>query len=77
MPARFTDWSEQTWKTAQGVLAKELLDLVDNNSGTLSRVQHSALVPLELQLMRTEADSGLTALELVQSTRAALRSIIT
>jgi hypothetical protein len=76
MPARFADWSEKTWKIAERVLAKEVLDLVDNNSGTLLRAQHTVLVPLELQLMRTEAESGLTALEVVQSTRAALRSSI-
>jgi hypothetical protein len=74
VPERFVEWSEETWKIAQRVLAKELLDLVDNDSGTLSRVQQTVLVPLELQLMHIEAESGLTALEFVQSTRAALRS---
>jgi hypothetical protein len=46
----------------------------DNGSGALSRVQETVLVPLELQLMHIEAESGLTALEFVQSIRAALRS---
>jgi hypothetical protein len=74
VPERFAGWSEETWKIAQRVLAKELLDLVHDDSGTLSRVQQKVLLPLELQLIHIEAESGLTALELVQSTRAALRS---
>jgi hypothetical protein len=74
VPERLAEWSEETWKVAQRVLAKELLDLVDNDSGTLSRVQQTVLVPLELQLIHIEAESGLTALKLVQFTRAALRS---
>jgi hypothetical protein len=37
-------------------------------------VQQTVLVPLELQLIHIEAESGLTALKLVQFTRAALRS---
>jgi hypothetical protein len=74
--ARFADWSEETWKTAQRLLANELLDIVSNDSAMLSLVQQTVLVPLELELMRTEATSGLTAYELLQSTRAALRSSI-
>jgi hypothetical protein len=75
-PARFASWPEETWKTAQRLLANELLDIIHNDSARLSLVQETVLVPLELQLMRTEAKSGLTAYELVQSTRAALRSSI-
>jgi hypothetical protein len=74
--AAVADWIEETWRTAQQVLANELLELVDNDPEMLSRLQHTVLVPLELQLMHTEAESGLTAFELVQSTRAALRSTI-
>jgi hypothetical protein len=70
----FADWLEETWRSAQGLLANELLELVDNEPGRLSRVQQTVLVPLEFELMQTEAESTLTALELVQSTRAALNS---
>jgi hypothetical protein len=42
----------------------------------LSRVQRNVLVPLELRLIQREQESALTALELVQSTRSALRSSI-
>jgi hypothetical protein len=74
--AAVAEWIEETWRSAQRVLASELLELVDNDPEMLSRVQHTVLVPLELQLMHTEAESGLTAFELVQATRAALRSTI-
>ena len=68
------DGGEVSWESAQRVLASELLDLTDNDPVLLSRLQRRVLVPLELQMMRTEADRGLGAFELVQSFRAALRS---
>jgi hypothetical protein len=68
------DGGEVSWESAQRVLASELLDLTDNDPVLLSRLQRRVLVPLELQMMRTEADRGLGAFELVQSSRAALRS---
>lgn len=70
------DWTETTWRNAERVLANELLEFVENDPEVLSRVQRTVLVPLELELMRTEAERGLTAFELVQSTRTALRSSI-
>lgn len=68
------DGGEVSWESAQRLLASELLDLTDNDPVLLSRLQRRVLVPLELQMMRTEADRGLGAFELVQSFRAALRS---
>jgi len=70
------DWKETTWRNAERVLSDELLELVENHPDVLSRVQRTVLVPLEFELMRTEAERGLTAFELVQSTRTALRSSI-
>jgi hypothetical protein len=64
------------WRNAERVLANELLELVENDPDVLSRVQQTVLVPLEFELMRTAAERGLTAFELVQSTRTALRSSI-
>lgn len=74
--AAFADWPEENWQRAQQLLASELLELVDNDPDNLSRVQRNVLVPLELRLIQREQESALTALELVQSTRSALRSSI-
>jgi hypothetical protein len=68
------DDEERSWKSAQRVLADELFGLVKGDADLLLRIQQRALVPLELQLLRTEAERGLTARGLVQATRAALRS---
>jgi hypothetical protein len=70
------DWTETTWRNAERVLANELLEFVENDPDVLTRVQRTVLVPLEFELMRAEAERGLTAFELVQSTRTALRSSI-
>jgi len=75
-PLLESDDEERSWKHAQRVLADELAQLVDGDSDLLGRIQHKVLVPLELHLMRAELDRGLTALDLVQATRAALRSSI-
>jgi len=72
--AAFADWPEESWRRAQQLLATELLKLVDNDPDKLSQVQRSVLVPLELRLIHVEEERSLTALELVQSTRSALRS---
>jgi hypothetical protein len=74
--AAFADWPEETWRIAEGVLASEVLEIVANDGEVLSRLQQTVLVPLELRLMDTEAERGLTAFELVRFTRAALRSTI-
>lgn len=63
--------TEESWGSAQLVLARELFELVGNDPCLLADVQRRVLVPLELQLMEHES---LTAFELVQFTRAALRS---
>jgi hypothetical protein len=63
--------TEESWGSAQLVLARELFELVGNDPHLLADVQRRVLVPLELQLMEHES---LTAFELVQFTRAALRS---
>lgn len=53
---------------------KELLELVGHDRELWAAVQRTVLVPLELQLIEEEAMEGVTALELVQCTRVALRS---
>lgn len=62
------------WRSAQRILANELLSFVDDDVKSLSHVQQRVLVPLELRLIDTEANRGLSEFELVQSFRAALRS---
>jgi hypothetical protein len=67
------DLTEELWGSAQRVLARELIELVGSDPRLLADVQRRVLVPLELQLMQYES---FTAFELVQFTRAALRSSI-
>jgi hypothetical protein len=74
--AAFADWPEESWRRAQQLLASELLDLVDNDPDKLSHVQRSVLVPLELRMIQIDRERALTASELVQSTRSAVRSSI-
>jgi hypothetical protein len=62
------------WRSAQRILANELLSFVDDDVESLSHVQQRVLVPLELRLIDTEANRGLSEFELVRSFRAALRS---
>jgi hypothetical protein len=71
--ALFAKRTGDGWRSAIRVLSDELIDLVESDSEMLSYVQHCALVPLELELMH---EGDLTAVELVQFTRAALRSMI-
>jgi hypothetical protein len=71
--ATLADLTEESWRSAQNLLARELNELVGNDPGLLLEVQRHVLVPLELQLMRRD---GLTAFELVELTRSALRSSI-
>ena len=71
--AAFADWPEEAWRSAQRIVASELLALVGDSPGLLLQLQRSVLVPLELELIGAEAKSHLTALELVQVTRLALR----
>ena len=68
--ATLADLTEESWRSAQNVLARELNQLVGNDSSLLLEVQTHVLVPLELQLMRR---GDLTAFELVEFTRSALR----
>ena len=70
------DWPEGLWRTACRLLAQELLAVVRDDSAMLSRLQHATLIPLELYLMDAEVDQTVGPLELVQLTRAALRSSI-
>jgi hypothetical protein len=74
LPPSEASWPEQSWGCARRVLASEILRFVGNDPEILSRVQQSVLVPLEFQLMDDEEKSSLTAFELVQVTRAALRA---
>jgi hypothetical protein len=68
------NWAEESWRCARRVLASEILRLVGNDPEILCRVQQSVLVPLEFQLMNDTAKTSLSAFELVQVTRAALRA---
>jgi len=63
---------EESWRSAQRAIAAELTGLVDHDSELFARIQKKVLVPLERRLIRIEAELGLTALGLVQATRAAL-----
>lgn len=65
---------EEVWRRAEQLLAAELLEFVDDDPEKLSCVQKSVLVPLELSLILVEVERGLSAAELVQATRSALRS---
>jgi hypothetical protein len=67
---------EATWRSAQRVLADEVLRLVGDDREVLGYLQQKALVPLELRLMERESRDGLTAPDLVVATRSALRSIM-
>jgi hypothetical protein len=72
-PAAIADPGADEWGIAQQILADELLELVDGDAELLGHVQESVLVPLEFILMK---EDDLTAFDLVQFTRAALRSCI-
>jgi hypothetical protein len=67
---------QEAWRSAERVLADELLKLVDDDNEMLRRIQACALLPLELQLLDFKGRDALSPFELVQSTRAALRSIL-
>lgn len=68
------NWTNMQWKSAQRIIACELLELVDGDSEVLLKLQQRVLVPLELRLIDAEKVKGLSEFELVQSFRAALRS---
>ncbi len=72
-PATFADPPEEAWRTAHELLAGEIIELVGGDPWLLSHLQLNVLVPLELQLMH---EGDLTAFELVQFTRSALRSTL-
>lgn len=65
--------AEKAWFQAQSIVGRDLLRIVQDDPQRLTLVQQSILVPLELRLMELESDAGLTAYDLVQATRAALR----
>jgi hypothetical protein len=63
----------EEWGIARRVLADELLELVAGDAEMLAHLQEIVLVPLEFLLMH---EDDLNAFDLVQFTRAALRSSI-
>jgi hypothetical protein len=65
--------ADKAWFQAQSIVGRDLLRIVQDDPQRLTLVQQSILVPLELRLMELETDTGLTAYDLVQATRAALR----
>jgi hypothetical protein len=64
---------EEAWRTAHELLSREITRFVRCDPWLLSHLQRSVLVPLELQLMHKDR---LTAFELVEFTRMALRSTL-
>jgi hypothetical protein len=68
------DCHQQAWVNANRILARDILRIVGRDDELLSILQRAILVPLELQLIRLEAERGLTEYELVDSVRVALRS---
>ena len=73
---RAENLAREAWRSAERVLADELLELVEEDDELLCRVQALALVPLELQLLDSNSHEELSPFELVRSTRAALRSLL-
>ena len=71
--AATADPTAEEWGIAQRILADEPLELVDGDAELLAHVQESVLVPLEFVLMQ---EDDLSAYDLVNFTRAALRSCI-
>jgi hypothetical protein len=69
----YADRADQMWRMAQRILASDIIELVKSKPDLLSNVQRSVLVPLEFRLMQERC---LTAYELVEFTRDALRSSI-
>jgi hypothetical protein len=65
--------TEKPWFQAQSIVGRDLLKIVQDDPQRLMLVQQLILVPLELRLMELETNAGLTAYDLVQATRAALR----
>lgn len=65
--------TEDPWRIPLGILAGEINRLVGDDPDHLTHVQQRALIPLEFRLMRVV---GLTPYELLQLTRAAMRSSI-
>jgi hypothetical protein len=50
--AAFADWPEEAWRSAQRIVASELLALVGDSPGLLLQLQRSVLVPLETRVDR-------------------------
>jgi hypothetical protein len=74
--AQLGEWTNDEWLTAEQIIVSEVLDLVSGDASALARLQKGVLVPLELRLIQVDLSRGLTPIELVQSTRAALHSSI-
>jgi|ERR1700733_3799443 hypothetical protein len=67
------EWYGEPWLNAQRILGRDILTFVGNDAVLLSLLQRAVLVPLELRFIHSQAVSGLTEYELVESVRAALR----
>jgi hypothetical protein len=72
-PAISANLPEEAWRTAHELLAGEIIELVGRDPLLLSHLQRNILIPLELKLM---CERDLTAFELVQFARSALRSTL-
>jgi hypothetical protein len=73
-PVAGMDCHRLAWVNAHRILARDIVRIVGRDDELLSSLQRAILVPLELQLIRLEAERGLTEFELVDSVRVALRS---
>jgi len=74
--AQLGEWTNDEWFTAEQIIVSEVLDLVNEDPSALARLQKAVLIPLELRLIQVDLSRGLTPIELVRSTRAALGSSI-
>jgi len=70
------EWHEEPWVHAQRIIGKDILAFVGDDAVLLRLLQRAVLVPLELKLMRSQLDSGLTNYELVDFVRTALRKCL-
>ena len=70
------DEMSESWQAVSQTLAKELLDLINGDSASLSRIQQVGLIPLESRLIESGTDPVINAVSLLQSTREVIRAAI-
>ncbi len=70
------EWQEEAWVHAQRAIGRDILTFVGDDAVLLLLLQRAVLVPLELNLICSQPEGGLTNFELVESVRAALRKCL-